>query len=298
LEGKLMSFNHLPPTRGTCVYCGETERIVSWPTSDGGLGVCDLCAYALRHTWQKLRGELPRATTPALVRTYALVPRLKAGRSEADVSGYEFAVIETVGLPYVEWLKKDEDLCTWLSLLGIQAWPETLQSCYLGYAGSADFSEVRLVWAWGKALGAQRGLKFASFAELLALTTPDAGFHLGIKAAFESLLWRREVAPDGNKLCVFLREPAMRYLRSLTAPGEDDEAMVDVCRQAMSDEEREVVELLEAAQGKRAEVAEREREDAKKDPKADEEASESDEGSLEDGFARPTAKVIPPGGKS
>jgi hypothetical protein len=301
-----VSFHHLPPTRGTCVFCGETERIISWPTSDGGLGVCDLCTYALRHAWQKLRGELPRATTPSLVRTYALVPRLRAGRSEEDVSGYEFAVLENGDLPYAEWLKTDDALCSWLGRLNIQAWPETLRPCYLGYAGSADFSEVKLVWAWGKSLGSLvvsqlSSYKFTSFAELLALPTPDAGFYLGVKAAFESLLWRREVAPEGNELCVFLREPAMRYLRSLDGvSGEDDEAMVDVCHRAMSAEELEVAEILEEAKGKRAELAVREAEEAKKVVvRADESktSGDNDDDDLAEGFARKPGQVIPPGGK-
>ena len=53
-----MSFHHLPVASGTCVFCREADKIISWLTSDGALGVCDVCSYALRHAWQKQRGEV------------------------------------------------------------------------------------------------------------------------------------------------------------------------------------------------------------------------------------------------
>ena len=296
-----MSFGCQLILRGTCIFCRETERVLTWSTcSDGGLGVCDLCSYALRHAWQKQRGELVAAASPALVRTYALVPRLPAGRVEEDVSAYEFVVDSEGSLPYAEWLKSDEDLTRWLATLGVVTWPETVRPAYLGYAGSADFSETKLAWSWGKALGFKSGYKFASFAELLATPTPDAGFYLGIKAAFESLLWRREVAPEGNKLCVFMREPAMRYLRSLeVSPNEetDDEAMVEVCHQAMSADELEVAEILKEARGKRrdAEIAKVAIEEAAAKSAGEKaEDSDSDDDEVASGFARTRGKIIPP----
>jgi hypothetical protein len=244
-----------------------------------------------------------------LVRTYALVPKLRPGRSEADISGYEFLVDEQGRLPYAEWVKKDEELCAWLGTFGLVTWSETVRPCYLGYAGSADFAEVKLVWAWGKRIQDGKGVKFASFAELLAAPTPDAGFYLGAKAAFEGLLWRREVAPEANKLCVFLREPAMRYLRSLEAEegaAADDEAMVEVCHSAMNEDELEVVELLEQARTERRETAEREaaaKERAEEKAAAaagngDNESGEGGEqGELLEGFARARGTIVPPGSK-
>ena len=312
-----MSFHHLPVASGTCVFCREADRIISWLTSDGALGVCDVCSYALRHAWQKQRGEALGASTPALVRTYVLVPRLKAGRAEEDISAYEFLVLEDGGLPYVEWSKRDEDLCLYFARkFKIMTWPETVRPCYLGYAGSTDFSVVKLAWAWGKmplGQGARpSGQRFAGFAELLALSTPDVGFHLGIKAAFESLLWRREVAPEGNKLCVFMREPAVRYLLSLDiAAGSepDDEAMVEVCHQAMSADELEVAEILEKARANKPDDAfpEETAKVASEKTIAGDSEADGDEGSDDDngdgnetvdpGFARSRGKIIAPGDK-
>jgi len=303
-----MSFACQPTTQGTCIFCRETELVIPWQSSDGGLGVCDLCSYALRHTWRKLRGELVAAKTPTMVRTYALVPRLRSGRAEADVSGYEFIVDKEGRLPYAEWAKGDDELCAWLGNLGVATWPETVRPCYLGYAGSADFAEARLVWAWGKrphdVVPATAWPKFASFAELLGTPTPDAGFYLGVKAAFEGLLWRREVAPEANKLCVFLREPAMRYLRSLEPEAEiDDEAMVEVCHSAMNEDELEVAELLEQARSEQRVEEEREAAaqlevEKKAEDKADgEEDSANDDVSEGFGFARVRSAIIPPGSK-
>ena len=109
-------------------------------------------------------------------------------------------------------------ICTWLKdTFGVVTWEPLLRQCYLGYAASGDFSEVLLAGAWGKDLrsgapGTASRARFATFGELLARPTPDAGFYLGVKAAFEGLLWRREALPTEGALCTVMREPAMRYL--------------------------------------------------------------------------------------
>ena len=198
-------------SRGQTVGCVVSEEKAL------KLGVCDVCSYALRHFWQRAQGERIAAVSPRLVRTYALVPRLPEGRLPEDVSAYEFLVDSQGALPYLEFGKSSDDLVSLLAeRYGVRAWAETLRSCYLGYAGSADFSEVLMPWAWGKVVGGGqiRACRFASFAALLADPTPDAGFYLGVKAAFEALLWKREVGPGEGAPHTYLREPAMRYLGS------------------------------------------------------------------------------------
>ena len=117
-----------------------------------------------------------------------------------------------------------------------------------------------------------------------------------MKAAFEAILWRRELAPEGNQPCVFLREPAMRYLLSLEAkPGEggeeDDAAMVEVCRQAMTAEEQEVAEILEGARDKRREAVKLAAEKQVAEKAKDEKKDDDD---LEEGFARRAGQIISP----
>lgn len=281
---------------GTCAYCGDREVVVrpakcslGRETRDvegsssshtfehvGQLGVCDVCAYALGHAWKKVRGERVSEVSPYVARTYVLVPRLPEGKSEQDVSAYEFLVGEDGGLPSVEFLKcrDPKALSSWLvRQYGVATWVETVRRCYLGYSGSAEFSEVVLAWAWGRPLLSMghHVYKFASFGTLLARPTPDAGFYLGVKAAFEGLLWRSEAVPEGNRLSVCLRESAMRYLRYHLAGDDDrsalllsgeDESMVDLCRGVMTPEELEVAAVLdrsrEVAQGRTRALAAKE----------------------------------------
>ena len=116
----------------------------------------------------------------------------------------------------------------------------------LGYDGHADFSEVVLCWAWGKVPGiGRRRQVFGTFADLFHDPTADAGFYLGVKAAFESLLWRVE-ATEGNRLCVVMREAALRYLEcklpgALGSDGEDDDG------DDGDDEDPSMVEVYHAA---------------------------------------------------
>ena len=257
------------PAKGTCLFCSSAEPgTVIAPTMFssidrklGPVGVCDVCSYALRHAWQRAQGERIAAVSPHLVRTYVLVPRLPKDREPVDVSAYEFLVDGNGGLPYVEFPTEKGPRSlgdTLLRQYAVATWRETMRPCYLGYSGSADFSEVLLAWAWGKSLApahqSQGSLsKFATFATLLGKPTPDAGFYLGVKAAFESLLWKHEVDPESNLLGVVMREPAMRYLRFKFGPSDagnsdmDDSSMIDLCRAAMTTEEKAVASLLENA---------------------------------------------------
>ena len=261
------------PAKGTCLFCSSAEpNTVIAPTifssidrKLGPVGVCDVCSYALRHAWQRAQGERIAAVSPHLVRTYVLVPRLPKDREPIDVSAYEFLVDGGGGLPHVEFPAEKGPRSlgdTLLRQYAVTTWRETMRPCYLGYSGSADFSEVLLVWAWGKSLAPAHqspgsSFKFATFAALLGKPTPDAGFYLGIKAAFESLLWKHEVDPESNLLSVVMREPAMRYLRfkqkelgqlgASDASDMDDTSMMDLCRATMTTEERAVASLLENA---------------------------------------------------
>jgi hypothetical protein len=214
-------------------------------SSPAEIGVCDPCAYVLGHAWRRELGQLVRATSPRVARTYVLVPRLPAGRSETDIASYEFLTTSDGGLPHASFTKSSI-LRSWLQdAFGCVTWEPVFRQCYLGYAASGDFSEVVLAGAWGKEPGSKTWRSFATFGELLGKPTPDAGFYLGVKAAFEGLLWRREVQPEGNALCTFMREPAMRYLAAQLAGerSEEDPAMVEMFRTMMTADELEVARL-------------------------------------------------------
>lgn len=337
--GKLSDL-FLPAEVGTCLFCGERETVVrSKNTVDAGLGifatdagnmggVCDVCSYALRHVWQRARGERIAAVSPRLVRTYALVPRLPEGRLAEDVSAYEFLVTFEGGLPYVELARSPQDLVRHLAAhYGVVTWAEALRSCYLGYSGSTDFSEVLTPWAWGKQVNRAvdsfgRGRRFANFATLLAEPTPDAGFYLGIKAAFEAILWKREVglAPEGAPY-TFMREPAVRYLAHQlrlvpSGESEDDPSMIEVCHGAMSPDELDVAVYLEnlrenasrssAARGPEGQGPEGGKFEADKpasegslgvlgDENVMDVSGTSSTDLIDEGFARPRQTLSPPG---
>ena len=261
---------------GRCLFCGGEDEQVVGPAqfstmSDLGdvpdevktvidssrLGVCDVCSYALRHAWQEAQGERIVAISPRLVRTYVLVPRLKKNRSSSDLSGYDFMVgvdgrFGSQTLPFFDHVKQGELPARLSKTYGVVTWQETTRKCYLGYDGHADFSEVVLAWSWGKETRSPYKNTFSDFEHLLASPSADSGFYLGVKAAFEALLWRAEVQDEGNALCVYLRESAVRYLaaKDLTIAGnprdeeEVDDSMVEVYRCAMSPEETRVVELI------------------------------------------------------
>jgi hypothetical protein len=300
---------------GRCVCCGDMTKVCNATTSPDicsgpPLGVCDLCAYALGHAWRRELGQLVRATTPKIARTYVLVSRLPKGRSETDIASYELLVDAEGGLPKSSFLKPGK-LCTWLrEAFGCETWESFLRPCYLGYAASGDFSEVLFARAWGKIPGTLAKARFATFGELLSKPTPDAGFHLGVKAAFENLLWRKEVAPEEGALCTVMREPAMRYLFAQCKGqhgDEEDLAMVEMYRTMMTADELEVARL--ALEGPRASgldnvnvESEGRQENAKPDVKVDDDGGEAatDEpgffeggelsaaaGDIPEGFARP-----------
>jgi hypothetical protein len=266
--------------KGECIYCSEDKALIVpskrvWSPGKGPkrtryLGVCDLCSYALRHAWKRELGEIVCATTPRTMRTYLLVPRLPEGRSELDVSAYEFLVdpLRPEGrvadprvadprvadsLPYLDFCTATEMVAKLSDLLKIVTWPATLREVYLGYAGTGDFASVMLAWAWGDVPGARRQQKFASFAELLSRPTPDAGFYLGVKAAFEALLWRHEVGAEMDdaslRLCVHLGEGAVRVLEDESSP------MTAMFRANLDPSELEVVRLVEESRKFEAETA-------------------------------------------
>jgi hypothetical protein len=297
---------------GLCLCCGDSTRVVApsrrpFLSTPADIGVCDLCAYALGHAWRRELGQLVRATTPKVVRTYLLVPRLPKNRSETDIASYELLVEAGGGLPSISFAKPGR-LCAWLKdTFGCETWEPLLRQCYLGYAASGDFSEVLLARAWGKVPGAQAKARFATFGELLAKPTPDAGFYLGVKTAFESLLWclesqTQEVSPEEGALCTVMREPAMRYLNAQLVGQHDEEdlTMVEMYRTMMTADELEVarraVESLRSA-GQQVQAAKpASTKDPKEAPLEDEDEPAVDVPGLFDGAETPaSAEDIPEG---
>jgi len=299
-----------PPSEGTCIYClDEAERVIKPTTSPEDRpvsGVCDVCSYALAREWRRARGEKIGASSPVLVRTYVLVPVLQAGRPEEDLGSYSFLAGEDGRLPYLDFAKA-HNLSVYLEREhGILTWNETLRSCYVGYDADADLSEVLLAWAWGKIPVAKKQI-FVTLNHLLSIPAPDAGFHLGVKAAFEGLLARRELDPEGSRVCVRLREPAVRYLRAQNyctdkSPAEvaaenEEHDMIELYHSAMSSEELHVASLLSAADeawrasrrdaaAAAAAAAVKKASPAREDD--EEENGDGDEGDVAEGFARPT----------
>lgn len=318
-------FSSLVP--GTCLYCGADPSDVVLPEGtlpEGtlaktlALGVCDPCSYGLAHHWARTRGERPGLRAPRVVKTYLLVPFLPKGREPEDLSGYKFLVGEDGGLPWLHYVRDAEAAVSFLDREhGVRTWASMFRSVYHGYDGHGDFSEVLLDWSWGRSLlessRGDRSLVFRTFAELLEGGLLDACFHLGVKEAFEGLLARRELSPSTMRLCVVLREPAMRYLTyqnydSGRDPGEghedEDKDMVELCRSAMTSEELAVLALLEDCARSKAE----ERRDLKpedvaprvRDPKirsravpADDDAGDEEDG--EGGDEEAADEVIPEG---
>jgi len=297
-----------PPSEGTCIFClDEVERVVKptmSPEDRPVSGICDVCSYALAREWRRARGEKIGASSPVLIHTYVLVPTLQAGRPEEDLGSYSFLVGEDGRLPHLDFVKAHtgRHLTDHLEREhGILTWNETLRPCYVGYDAGADLSEVLLAWAWGK-ISLARGQMFATFSHLLSEPTPEAGFYLGVKEAFEGLLARRELDPEGSRVCVRLREPAVRYLRAQSyyadkSPAEvasenEEHDMIALYHAAMSSEELGVAGLLAAAE----EASRDARRDAavavkKVSPatEGDEEGSgDEDDGEVAEGFARPT----------
>lgn len=245
---------------GSCLYCGHDDTVVvvapSVETKAAGtsiMGVCDLCSYALRHVWKRELGEIVSSTSPRTVGTRVLIPRLPEGKSELDVSAYELAVLpakdlgdDRWSLPHIEFQPISRVVEKLAASVGIVTWESTLREVYLGYSGTGDYTNVLIAWAWGQVPGLKRkGVEWKTFAELLAKPTPEAGFYLGVKAAFETLLWRREVSEEGGELgmscpvSVVLGEGAVRCL----GEGEDLK-MVELFRASLTPSEAEVVRLV------------------------------------------------------
>jgi hypothetical protein len=292
--------------KGTCLFCQKAESIIRAIWADGvntcDYGVCDVCAFALEHAWNRAMGRQVIATTPRFARSYVLVPRLMDKRPAVDISSYQFLVTTEGSLPWVEhdgsWDAIPDFVERWF---GCKTWLETLKRCYLGFASGGDFSEVVVAWAWGRSLDVKESRQprtWKTFAELLAVPSPDAGLHLGISSGFESLLWRKEVQPEDNELCVYLPPRTMKYLRyhelmeervtgkasteneaseegeqDTKQPGgreqeieddaeaEDDLATIEFYKSAMSPAELAVVKILDDARRLREEEARKSAED-------------------------------------
>jgi hypothetical protein len=240
--------------QGTCIYCGEVSKVIA-SVATMVVGVCDLCSYALRHAWKRELGEIVASSSPKVVSTYVLFARLPEGRNELDVSSYELLVRQAPAygedrfvLPSCEFLPPTKIAKQMGSVLGVVTWDATMREIYLGYSGAGEFSNVLLAWSWGAVPGQKPRGTWTTFGELLSKPTPEAGFNLGVKAAFETLLWRREAqaaqepTEDLFPVSVVLGEGAVRCL------GEnEDPKMLEIFRASLSSGEAEVVRLVEAA---------------------------------------------------
>ena len=257
---------------GTCLFCGEANlKVVTSTLITYGVppcGVCDLCSYALRHAWKRELGEVVGATSPKVVSTYVLVPRLPEGKNELDVAAYEFLVVapsvkDESGLrwrlPSCEFSDSREVLKQLNERLGIVTWDVTLREIYLGYSGTGEFANVQLAWAWGALPGKKRhmtGGVWKNFASLLSIPILEAGFYLGIKAAFEALLWQREVAgavgttEDPNPVAIVLGEGAVRCLDEA-----EDPKMVELFLPSLTPAESEVLRLVQESRASKAALA-------------------------------------------
>ncbi len=246
--------------KGICLFCGKPDKVVRLANTTGlaqalstaiearlapADGICNECSYSLRNVWMGERNELIRASSPRIVLTYALIPNLLTEHSDVDVTAYEFVVDGTGNVPSTDFwddARKETKILDWLDkTYGIVSWKPVLRRCYLGFNPSGLFSEVLLVRAWGRSPRHQVELPRASFLRLLNQVAPEAGFYLGVKSAFEALLWRREAVPAGNEICIHMREAAVRYLayKSLQEKAPDSTS-VDFCYGLMSAVEREI----------------------------------------------------------
>jgi hypothetical protein len=210
--------NLVPQQVGLCVLCSTTRSVIGSSLQLPGVGICDACSYVLREQWNEVRRLRIPAEKPELVTTYVLLPRLMAKRSELDITGYEFLTMDG-DLPSIGYMDAPE-LVVWLrETLKIVTWadPNVLRRIYVGYDCESRFAEVVLVSAWGFDVAANRAAKIARTWQTIDdlksnVKNPQAGFVLGVKGGFETVLWRRELMPERTVLCSYLREAALRFI--------------------------------------------------------------------------------------
>ena len=287
--------------------CGDDTSLVVAPSHDVGLGICDLCSYALRHVWKRELGEIIGAKTPRLVSNYVLVPRLPEGRSVLDIAAYKFLTVQhddRYVLPSFEFSSGWQVAQRLESQYGVAAWESTLREIYLGYSATGEMANVLLAWAWGQR---PEGLRpegkahtWTTFAELLAKPTPEAGFYLGVKAAFEALLWQREkvagAEPDDiEPVSLFLSEPAVLCLSDHESPK-----MIELYRSILTPEEAEVVRVVQGDRRDRERLASEKPISSQDDSfaPASDDVGESDEGedeALDDKVSKRNPASVPPG---
>lgn len=245
--------------KGICLFCGKPEKVIRLANTPGlaqamstaiaaklapADGICNECSYSLRNFWMVERNELIRASSPQIVLTYVLVPSLLSEHSDKDIAAYEFMVDNTGNVPSTDFwddAKRNTKILDWLEKVhGVVSWKSMLKRCYLGFNPSGLFSEVLLVRAWGRTFTHSVETTSVGFMRLLSQVVPEAGFYLGVKNAFEALLWQREAVPAGNELCVVMREASMRYIRFKAGLDKtSDPTSVDLCYGLMSPIEKE-----------------------------------------------------------
>lgn len=246
--------------KGICLFCGKPDKVIRLANTLGlaqaistaiasklapADGICNECSYSLRNTWMGERNELIRASSPRIELTYTLIPSLLPEHSDIDITSYEFAVDSTGNVPSTDFwddARRDTKILEWLDkMYGIVSWKPMLKRCYLGFNPSGLFSEVLLVRAWGRSYKHPVEVSHVPFTRLLNQVAPEAGFYLGVKSAFEALLWRREAVPAGNELCVVMREAAMRYIAYRSGQEKaPDTTSIDFCYGMMSPLEKEI----------------------------------------------------------
>jgi len=246
--------------KGICLFCGKPDKVIRLANTSGlaaalstaiasklapADGICNECSYSLRNIWMGERNELIRASSPRIELTYTLIPTLLAEHSDIDITSYEFSVDSTGNVPSTDFwddVRRDTKILEWLDkTYGIVTWKPMFRRCYLGFNPSGLFSEVLLVRAWGRSFKHPVEVSQVPFMRLLNQVAPEAGFYLGVKSAFESLLWRRETVPAGNELCVVMREAAMRYIAYRSGQEKaPDSTSVDFCYGMMSPLEKEM----------------------------------------------------------
>lgn len=261
--------------KGICLFCGKPEKVIRLANTPGlaqamttaiasklapADGICNECSYSLRNFWMVERNELIRASSPQIVLTYVLVPSLLVEHSDKDITAYEFLVDNTGNVPSTDFwddAKRDAKILDWLEKVhGVVSWRSMLKRCYLGFNPSGLFSEVLLVRAWGHTFTHSAETTSVGFTRLLSQVVPEAGFYLGVKNAFEALLWQREAVPAGNELCVAMREASMRYIRFKAGIDKTtDPTSVDLCYGLMSPIEKEIARKVLADMAKVAAAA-------------------------------------------
>lgn len=209
-KGELLPSLEFHP-EGRCLFCGLPKAVLL-ASLQAPSGICDVCAYIARETWQEKRGLFAVMSGPEILRTYVLVPKLLPERAEIDLSGYVFLTDAHGHLPGLPITGADKVSALLAERYGCVTWPELLHRVSVGYDSQGQLSEVLLATAWGFVPGQPRNFPSKSFAAMIEEGGVGAGFVLTVKTAFETVLWKREMAPDTHLPCTHMREPAVRWL--------------------------------------------------------------------------------------